>query len=113
MRRAGDVGVGQDREELRWGAAEDARSVDVANGARESGGHRLERLIDRAGLRRLDEQHAEIALVPVSAGELVLQHGAHETLVEQAGGAVDDVQRLGMRIIRAHAARWAEDRAGG
>ncbi len=44
--------------------------------------------------------------------ELVLEDWPHEAFVEQPGGAVDDVQRLGLRVVRADTACGTEDRTG-
>jgi hypothetical protein len=104
MGRACDVRVGQYGQELRRGAAEDSRRVDVAHCARERGRHRLQRLIGGANSVGLDEQDAEVALIPVGASELVLEHGAHEAIVEETGGAVDDVKRLGLWVVDLDAA---------
>ena len=99
MRGAGDVRVGEDGEELRRCSSEDAGSVDITHRAGEGGGHRLQRFVRRHRPVRLDEQHSEVALVPVRAGELVFEHGAHEPIVEQSSGAVDDVKGLGLRVV--------------
>jgi hypothetical protein len=113
MRCAGDVGVGQDGEKLRRGAAQDSRRVDVAHSACEGGGHRLQSLFRCPGSVGLDEQDTKVALVAVRASELVLEHRAHKPIVEQSRRAVDDMQRLGHRIVDLDPARWTEDRARG
>lgn len=113
MGGAGDVGVGQDRQELRRGAPQDSGRVDVADGSGERRGHRLEGLVDGERAVGFDQQHAEVALVAVSPRELILQDRPHEAIVEESGGPVDDVQRLCLGIVRTHAARRAEDGAVG
>src|SRR5438309_199162 len=112
MRRTGDVGVGQDREELRRRTPEDSWCIDVADGAGEGGGHRLQRLVSSADSVGLDEEDAEVALVAVCARELILEHGPDETIVEEAGRAVDDVKGLGLRVVDLDATGGTEDRAG-
>src|SRR5207253_7570025 len=107
-----DVGVGKDGEELGRGAPEDARRVDVPDCARERGGHRLQGFVGGADSIGFDQQHAEVALVSMSPGELVLEDRAYEAIVEEPGGAVDDVQRLSVWVISFDSACGAEDRAG-
>ena len=113
MGGACNVGVGKDREELRRCTTQDAWSVDIAHGARQRGGHRLQHLVGGSHLRTLDEKHAEVALIAVRARELIFQHRSHEPFVEEACGPVDDVQRLSLRIVSSHSARRTEDRAAG
>ena len=93
------VGVGQDGQKLRRSPAEDAGCVDVTDCTREGRCHRLQRFLRRTGAVGLDEQNPEVALVAVRARELVFEHRAHESIVEQARRAVDDVQRLRGRIV--------------
>jgi hypothetical protein len=40
----------------------------------------------------------------VRASQLVFEDRADETVVEETSGPVDDVQRLGLRIVGPHAA---------
>src|SRR5690348_12320968 len=47
------------------------------------------------------------------ARQLVLEHWAHESLVEEACGPVDDVQRFSLRIVGPNSTRRTEDRAAG
>jgi len=47
----------------------------------------------------------------MSPRQLVLEDWTHETIVEETRGPVDDVQRLSLRVVGTHAARWAEDSA--
>jgi hypothetical protein len=112
MGGAGDVGVGQDGKELRRRASEYSRRVDVPHRARKRGRHRFEGLISSADSVGFDQQHAEVPLVTVSPGQLVLENRAHEAIVEEPGGAVDDMQGLGLWVISLDSACRAEDRAG-
>jgi hypothetical protein len=107
----GDVGVRQDRKELWRGAAQDSRRVDVTHSAGEGCGHRLEDFFGWSGAIGLDEQNAEISLVAVGPGKLVLEDWAYETIVEEAGRSIDDVEWLGLRVIGPDSARWAEHSA--
>ena len=45
--------------------------------------------------------------------KLVLEDGSHESIIEESGGPVDDVQRLRLRIVGFYAARRAENCAMG
>src|SRR5258708_17612453 len=49
----------------------------------------------------------------MSARELILEHRAHEAIVEKSRGAIDDVKRLGLRIVGLDAAGRTEHSAGG
>jgi len=109
VRGARDIGVREDGKELGRGAPEHPGRVDVAHRAGERRGHRLERVVGRNRAVDLDEEHAEVALIAVRACELVFEDGAHEAIVEEAGGAVDDVQRLGLWVVRSDSARGAKD----
>ncbi|OLB84479.1 MAG: hypothetical protein AUI15_34580 [Actinobacteria bacterium 13_2_20CM_2_66_6] len=91
MRSAGDVGVREDRQQLRGSTADHAGGIDVADGAGEGGGHCLESFVDSTRLGDLDEQDAKVALIAVRTGQLVLEHGSDEALVEEPRGAVDDM----------------------
>jgi len=113
MRGAGHVGVRQDGEQLRWRAPEHAWRVDVAHRAGERRGHRLQRFVGGQCSVHLDEKDAEVALVAVRPRELVLEHGPHESIVEEARRAVDDVQRLGLWIVGPHSAGGTEHRTVG
>jgi hypothetical protein len=113
VRRTGDVGVGEDRQQLGWRAAEDSRSVNVPNGARQSCSHGLQGFVRCADAIGLDEEDAKVALVSMRARELILEHRSHEAIVEETGRAVDDVKRLGLRVIDPDSTRGTEDRARG
>jgi len=65
-------------------------------------------LLGGAGAIGLDQQDAEVSLVAVRPGKLVFEHRTHETIVEESGGAVDDVQRLRLRVIGFDAAGRTE-----
>ena len=108
---ARDIGVRQDREELWWGSAQDARRINVADCAGERGRHHLQRLLGRTCTVRLDEQDPEIPLITVRPCQLILENGTHKTIVEEARGPIDDVQGFSLRVVGAHSARWAEDSA--
>ena len=108
MRGARYVRVRQDGEELGRGAPEHPGRVHVTHRAGERRGHRLERVVGWKRAVDLDEEHAEVALIAVRARELVFEDGAHEAIVEQACGAVDDVQRLGLWVVRSDSARGAK-----
>src|SRR4029077_1233674 len=112
VRRACDVGVRKDGEELRRRAPKDSWSVDIADGAGERRGHRLQRFVCSADSVGFDEENAKVALVSVRTRELVLEDGAHESIVEEAGRAVDDVKWLGLRVVDLDATGGTEDRAG-
>ena len=104
VRGSGDVRVGQDCEQLGRRATQDPRRVDVAHRTRKGRRHRLQGFLGWTGAIGLDQKHAEVALVPVSARQLVLEHGPYEAIVEQAGGAIDDVERFGLWVIGLDAA---------
>ncbi len=113
VRRPGDVGVGQYRQQLGRGAAQDSWSVDVAHRARKGCSHCLQGFVCCADAIGFDEEDAKVALVSMRARELVLEHRSNETIVEEAGRAVDDVKGLGLRIIDPDSTRGTEDRARG
>jgi hypothetical protein len=111
VRRPGDVSVGEDGKQLGGRPTQDPWCVHVPHGACEGGRHRLENLFRRPDTIGLDQQNSEVALVAVRSGELVLQHGPDEAIVEEPRRAVDDVERLSLRIVGLDAARRAENRA--
>src|SRR5450759_502526 len=49
----------------------------------------------------------------MGASKLVLEHRAHEAIVEESRRAIDDVKRLGLRIVGLDAARRTEHGAVG
>jgi hypothetical protein len=104
VRRPGDIRVGEDGKQLGRRAPEDSWRVDIAHGAGESRSHRLECLFGRTDAISLDQEHSEVALVAVGPRELVLEHGPDESIVEETGGAVDDVERFSLRVVSLHAA---------
>jgi hypothetical protein len=108
--RSGHIRVGEDGQQLRGRATQDAGCVNVPHGAREGSRHSLEHLLRLPDTIRFNQQNTEVALVSVSSGELVLEHRADETIVEQPGGAVDDVKRFSLRVVGLDAARRAENR---
>jgi hypothetical protein len=110
VRRPGHVRVGEDGEQLRRRATEDAWCVNVPHGAREGSRHCLEHLLRLPDTICLDQQNSEVALVSVSSGELVLEHRTDEAIVEQSGGAIDDVKRFSLWVVGLDAARRAENR---
>lgn len=111
VRGARDVRIGEYGQELRWRTAEDAWRVDVTHRAGQRGRHRLQSLLGGADSIGFDEKDSEVALIAMRARELVLEHGAHKAIVEEACGAIDDVQGLGLRVVHLDAASGAEDRA--
>src|SRR6266851_5433773 len=113
VRRAGDVGVGEYRQQLGRRASEDSRSVDVANRARQGGSHGLQGFVRCPDAIGLDEEDAKVALVSMSACKLILEHRSHEAIVEEAGRAVDDVKGLGLWVIDPDSTRGTRDRARG
>jgi hypothetical protein len=110
---AGNVGVWEDGQELWRGSAQDAGRVDVADCAGQRGGHHLQRLFWRTRAVRLDKEDPEIPLITMGSCQLILEDGTHESVVEEARGPIDDVQRFGLRIVCAHSARRAEHSAVG
>jgi hypothetical protein len=42
--------------------------------------------------------------------QLIFENRPDEAIVEETRGSVDDVKRLGLGIVRPHAASWAEHR---
>ena len=113
VRGAGNVGVGEDGQELWRSSAQDARRVDIADRAGQSGGHHLQGLFRRTRAVRLDEEDPEVPLITMGPCQLILEDGTHETVVEEARGPVDYVKRFRLWVVGAHAARWAEDSAVG
>jgi hypothetical protein len=105
----GDVSVRQDGEELRRGAAQDSWGVDVAHSPSQSCCHRFEGFLGWAAAIRLDQENAKVSLVSMGPGQLVLQDRTYKPLVEQARGAVDDVEWLRLGIVSPDPARRAED----
>jgi hypothetical protein len=99
MGRSGDVGVGQDGQQLRGRATQDARRIDVTHSACKGRGHRLEGFIGWAGAIGFDQQNAEVALVSMCARQLILEHWPNEAVVEQARGAVDDMEWFSLWVI--------------
>jgi hypothetical protein len=99
MSCSGDVGVGQDCQQLRGRATQDTGSIDVTHSACEGRRHRLEGFIGRPGTIGFDQQNAEVALVSVRARQLILEHWPNEAIVEQARGSVDDVEWFRLRVI--------------
>jgi hypothetical protein len=110
VRRPGDVGVGEDGEQLGRRPTQDSWCIDIAHGACEGGRHRLKHLLRLPDTICLDQQNSEIALVSVGSGELVLEHRPDEPIVEEPGGTVDDVERFSLWVVGLDAARRAENR---
>jgi hypothetical protein len=104
MRGSCDVSVGQDGQQLRGCATKNSGRIDIAHGTGECGCHRLEGFLGRARAVGLDQQHSEVALVSVCARQLVLEYGANKAIVEQPGGAIDDMERFGLWVIGLDAA---------
>src|SRR5207249_3837294 len=65
----------------------------------------------RTNIRSFDQKHTEVALISMRARQLVLEHRAHEPLVEETRGAINDVQRFGLRVVGSDSTRGTEDRA--
>ena len=108
-----DVSVREDGKELRRGASEDPRGIDIANSAGQRGGHHLQRLFRRTGAVTFDQQHSEVPLIPVGPCQLILENRPHKPIVEEACRPVDDMERLSLWVVRPYPARRAEDRAVG
>jgi hypothetical protein len=99
-----DVCVGEDRQQLGRRATQDSGGVNVAHRSGKGRCHRLERFFRRTTAVGLDQQDSEVALISVGSSELILQHGPDEAIVEEAGGAVDNMERFGLGVVGLDAA---------